>query len=65
MSKEEKYSCVIGVGKNLLTRFDARELAKKAAILLGGAGGGGQVHLAAAGGTTCENWSEFLINFFT
>lgn len=62
LSKEEKFSCVIGVGKDLLGQFDARELAKKAAVLLGGAGGGGQAHLAAAGGTTCENLSEFLIN---
>ena len=60
LSKEEKFSCVIGVGKNLLAQFDARELAKKAANLLGGAGGGGQPHLAAAGGTICTNWSEFL-----
>lgn len=60
MSKEEKISCVIGVGKNLLERFDARELAKKAATLLGGAGGGGQPHLAAAGGTNCDNWPDFL-----
>ena len=60
LSKEEKFSCVIGVGKNLLARFDAREIAKKAATLLGGAGGGGQPHLAAAGGTVCNNWSEFL-----
>lgn len=60
LSKEEKFSCVIGVGKNLLMRFDARELAKKAASLLGGTGGGGQPHLAAAGGTICGDWPKFL-----
>lgn len=58
--KVGKVSCVIGVGKNLLPRFDARELAKKASVLLGGTGGGGNPHLAAAGGTSCANWTEFL-----
>ncbi len=60
LSKSEKVSCIIGVGKDLVDKIDARVLAKKASEFLGGTGGGGQPHLAAAGGVQCENWEDFL-----
>jgi alanyl-tRNA synthetase len=45
-----KASLVVGVTDDLVTRFDARVLARRGAEPLGGKGGGGRPDMAQAGG---------------
>jgi len=47
---DEKAAIVVGVTRDLTSRFDAVELARTGAAALGGKGGGGRADMAQAGG---------------
>jgi alanyl-tRNA synthetase len=50
VSADGKAGIVVGVTDDLVTRFNAIELARKGAEALGGKGGGGRPDMAQAGG---------------
>jgi alanyl-tRNA synthetase len=50
VNEEGKAGIVVGVTDDLVKRFNAVELVKKAAEVLGGKGGGGRPDMAQAGG---------------
>lgn len=55
IDKNEKASIAIGVTKDLLDRYNAINLLKKAVEILGGKGGGGRPDMAQGGGPLASN----------
>lgn len=49
--KDEKASVVVGVSKDLTTRYNAVDLVRAASAVVGGQGGGGRPDMAQAGGS--------------
>src|SRR5204862_3687346 len=49
-SEDGKASIVVGVTSDLVTRFSAVDLVRRASEVLGGKGGGGKADMAQAGG---------------
>lgn len=49
--KDSKASIVVGVSKDLTTKYNAVDLVRAAAMVLGGQGGGGRPDMAQAGGS--------------
>jgi alanyl-tRNA synthetase len=60
LSADGKAGIVVGVTDDLTKRFNAVELAKKAAVILGGKGGGGRPDMAQAGGPDGAKAEEAL-----
>ncbi|MBP1532297.1 MAG: alanine--tRNA ligase, partial [Alphaproteobacteria bacterium] len=58
--KDGKASIVVGVSKDLTTKYNAVELVRAAAVVLGGQGGGGRADMAQAGGTDVSKITEAL-----
>ena len=52
---DTKVSIIVGISKDLTSKFDATNLVKLASKIVGGKGGGGRKDLAQAGGNKPEN----------
>ena len=59
-SAEGKASIVVGVSPDLLSRVNAVDLVRKAAVAVGGKGGGGRPEMAQAGGPDGSKTKEAL-----
>ncbi len=59
-NKDDKASIVVGVTKDLTTKYSAIDLVKKASQAVGGQGGGGRPDMAQAGGPNGEKIADAI-----
>ena len=55
---EDKVGIAVGISQDLITKYDAVDLVKAAAVILGGKGGGGRKDFAQAGGVDKDKIEE-------
>ena len=55
---EDKVGIAVGISHDLITKYDAVDLVKAAAVILGGKGGGGRKDFAQAGGVDKDKIEE-------